>query len=219
MVGRNTRVEDLADRTRIATFDPSYPRPLEQPDRRQFTARVSVSPDLSRIATMWIGPGKKSTTVEIHDASTGRRLTGVTSGKGLLKPLSTPDRLKVTDANEDVYLEMLWFTADGRHIWGTDHSFSSMHGWEIIEDDESGTTKLQPLDKTISPPGVLPWLSSWGYTITDDGWILSPAKKRLFWLPHWWRSSALNRSLNRQFLALKHDLLPEVIILECILGN
>ena len=218
-VVENVRVDTISDLARIATFDPPYPLPLERPDRMGLHAQVYVSPDLSRIATMWTVPYEKFTSAEIHDVSTGRRLAGFTLGKSVLKPLSTLDGFRVTDASEDSYLAMLWFTADGRQVWGTDHHCSSMRGWEIIEDDESGTTKLEPLDKTISPPGVLPWLSSYGYTLTDDGWMLSPAKKRLLLLPHGWRSSKLGRTWNRQFLALKQDSQPEAVILECALEN
>ena len=107
-----------------------------------------------------------------------------------------------------------WSTVDGREIWGVSRSGSSAHRWEVIEDGESGTTKLQPLGLTACPPGVLPWQSSRGYEVTHDGWILSPTQKRLLWLPHRWRSDERYRKWGERFLGLLHSGLPEVVILE-----
>ena len=112
----------------------------------------------------------------------------------------------------------MWFTPDGREIWGFPHDDDSfVHRWEIIEDNESGTTKLQPLGRTATPQGVLPWQSSsHGYKVMEDGWILSPTRKRLGWLPHKWRSNEESRIWTGRFLGLKHSALPEVVILECV---
>ena len=91
---------------------------------------------------------------------------------------------------------------------------SDMKGWKIIKDNESGITELQPLEKAACPPGVLPWRSSHGYQVTDGGWILSPTKKQLLWLPHSWRSHEKLRTWSGQFLGLQHIELPEIVILE-----
>ena len=89
-----------------------------------------------------------------------------------------------------------------------------MKGWEIIEDNEIGTTRLQPLETTALPSGVLPCWSSRGYEVTYDGWILNATKKRVLWLPHRWRSGHENRTWGGRFLGLTHGQLPEVVILE-----
>ena len=88
-----------------------------------------------------------------------------------------------------------------------------MNGWKIIKDNESGVTKLQQLN-TECPPEVLPWKSSKGYKVTDDGWILSPTQKHLLWLPHRWRSDEISRTWSGRFLGLLHAELPEIVILE-----
>lgn len=105
-----------------------------------------------------------------------------------------------------------WFTPDGSELWGVQDS--CVEKWEIIKESGSNTMKLQSLGKTIGQLGALPWWSSCGYKVTDDGWILSPTQKRLLWLPHRWRSSAKSRTWSGRFLGLWHRELPEVIILE-----
>ena len=75
-----------------------------------------------------------------------------------------------------------------------------MCGWEVIEDDESSATRVQPLKITACQPGALPWQSSRGYEVTHDGWILSPTQKRLLWLPHRWRSDEEDRKWGGAFL-------------------
>ena len=109
---------------------------------------------------------------------------------------------------------MAWITPDGHEIWGVSISNSPASRWEIIKDGKSGTTKLQPLELTACPPGVLPWQSTHGYEVTHNGWILGPTQKRLLWLPHRWRSSEEDRKWGGQFLWLFHPGLPEIVILE-----
>lgn len=96
--------------------------------------------------------------LEIYDVSTGRYLAGTT----------------VEDENK----MGLWFTPDGSEVWVGYHEDLSVKGWKIIEDSESGTVELQPLVTQCSPE-ALPWLSSCGYEVMDDGWVLSPTEKRL----------------------------------------
>ena len=63
-------------------------------------------------------------------------------------------------------------------------------------------------------PRGFPWVSSHGYKITDDGWILTSAGRRLWTLRPIWQSPAAQRMWNRQFVTLVHDLPPEPIILD-----
>ena len=195
---------------RITTFDPSPTSCIGRP-----FIHTSVSPDLSRVVASGRAEGW-SVGVEIYDVSTGRCLAGVTSRIGVFESLSAYGGFKVTDIRviEDTDIFKPWFTPDGREIWGVPRRKSLVDRWEIIEDSESGVTKLQPLGTTTSPPGVLPWGSSRGYGVTRDGWILSPARRPLVWLPHRWRSGERNRTWCGRFLGLLHPELPEVVILE-----
>lgn len=110
----------------------------------------------------------------------------------------------------------LWFTPDGHEVYRRAfHDSSSVYDkWEIVKDSESGTTKLQPLWETGCPPGSLPWVSSLGYEVTDNGWILDPTQRRLLWLPHHWRSHREHRTWHGQFLGFSHKNLLEVVILD-----
>ena len=107
-----------------------------------------------------------------------------------------------------------YFTPDGHEIWGVSRKNYPMRGWQVIENSEFGATNLLPLSPNKSPSVAPPWRSSRGYEVTDDGWILSSARKRLLWLPHRWRSDEMYRTWNRQFLGLRHGELQEIVILE-----
>ena len=152
---------------------------------------ISVSPDLSRILTL-LRRGNLRPMLQIFDVSTGRYLAGTYTSSSTLGP---------------------YFSPDGCEIWGTD-SRLTLKGWRIVEDNEFSTTKLQLLDNTTPPPGILPWQSSHGYKVTRDGWILGPTKRRLLWLPHRWRSGSKLRTWSGRFLGLTHRQLPDVVILE-----
>ena len=183
------------------------------PPFRYYLYPQSVSFDLTRIIT-W-ETNSAGDLLAIYDVLTGRRLTGPMPAEGALKPLSTRARFKATDTNGHVGVRRAWFTPDGCEIWGTSSlDYSACDGWEVIEDSESGTTKLQPLTATACPAGVFPWQSSHGYEVTHDGWILSPTQKRLLWLPHRWRSFEEDREWGGRFLGLFHSGLPELVILE-----
>ena len=155
--------------------------------------KMSISPDLSHLVTLSEGTFRKSY-LEFHDALAGKCLASTTVGSMVRGDLR--------------------FSPDGREIWVGPDERGSAGGWRIIVDSESGATKLQPLEKTQCPLGELPWLSRHGYEVKDDGWILSPTKKRLLWLPHRWRSGERSRTWSGRFLALGHHELPEVVILE-----
>ena len=148
-----------------------------------------ISPDLRHIAA--IEYGNPSSTLHIHDISTGRRLAGTS----------------ISNAPREITLD------EQGDVWCIDW-YNSWEGWKIIEDNESGITELKSLDTTTCPPRLLHWQSSCGYEITEDGWVLSPTQKRLLWLPHRWRSHGTSRTWNGQFLGLGHGDLLEAVILE-----
>jgi len=95
----------------------------------------AISPDLSLFVIDGYTAGSHSKNLGIYDVSTGACLA-------------------FTALSES--LESLRITPDGREVWAVDDD-SSAHGWKIIEDRESGITKLEPLETTMSPPGVFPW--------------------------------------------------------------
>ena len=143
-----------------------------------------ISPDLS-----WVG-GTVMESLRVYGVPTGKHLTTTTVFLG-----SHPR-----------------FTRDGREVWTSDRPENK--GWEIIEGSVSGTKELKPLEKTLYPSRTFLWDSMRGYKVTDDGWVLSPTRKRLLWLPHRWRSDQEYKLWSGQFLGLTHRLLSEVVILE-----
>ena len=154
---------------------------------------ISISPDLSRFAISGNPRGSAFTDLEIRDVSTGRCLASTTTTR-LMVP---------------------WFTPDGCEVWGVDQH-CSVEGWEIIEDRKSGLTELKPLIPTARPPEAFSFLrkSPRGYELTDDGWLLSPTKKRLLCLPDRWKAHELYRTWGERFLGLRHGTLEEVVIME-----
>ena len=149
---------------------------------------ISVSPDLSRV----VAPARTDSAgvgyLGVYEVSTGRYLGGINTAE---------------------YPEPV-FTLDGHQIWDQQYHLR----WEIVEDSRSGTVELKPLGKTARPPGLFPFHSSRGYEVTEDGWVLSPARERLLWLPQRWRSTWRNRTWGGRFLALLHRELSDVVILE-----
>ena len=127
--------------------------------------------------------------LRIYDASTGKLLTG-----------------------SKAQLHFPCFTSDGHEIWS--RSPQSQRRLAIVKDSKSNVTSLKCPNSSEVPSGRLPWQSSCGYQVTDDGWILSSSGKQLLWLPHHWRSDEKNRMWSGQFLALLHRELSEVVILE-----
>ncbi|KAF9646208.1 hypothetical protein BDM02DRAFT_270538 [Thelephora ganbajun] len=154
---------------------------------------VSISPDLHNIAIVE-GPYSVFSFLHLHDVTTGQCLGSVPMrGRG--------DRCP-------------WFTPDGREVWYiTDRG--EANGLTITKGNKSGVIKLEQLGPTNQPPSTPPWLSSRGYQIMDDGWILGTSGKRLLWLPPHWRSLDTEaRMWSGRFLALLHSALPEAVILE-----
>ena len=77
--------------------------------------------------------------VDIYDAYTGRYRC--------VKYIVPPDVIQVIDVIGDSSADALipWLTPDGRQIWGVSKLGPiSARGWQIIEDSESGVTRLQP---------------------------------------------------------------------------
>ena len=152
---------------------------------------ISISPDLSRFAISGNPRGSTFTDMEIRDVSTGRCLASTTTTR-LMVP---------------------WFTPDGREVWCVDQDCST-YRWKIVEDSESGATELKPLTPTARPPGAFSRTSPRGYELTEDGWLLSPTKKRLLCLPDRWKAHEAYRSWSGRFLGLRHGTLQEVVIME-----
>ena len=155
---------------------------------------MSISPDLSRIVVARISipiGGAPVCSLEVDDVSTGSCLAFIRT-PSLLKPQ---------------------FAQDGREVWAGIDGFSGEGDQcEIIEDRESGTVELK-LQRSHRQRGILRE-SSCGYAVTDSWWVLSPARKRLLWLPHRWRSDKWKREWGGRFLGLLHSELSEVVVLE-----
>ena len=101
-------------------------------------------------------------------------------------------------------------TPNGREVWGVD-SHSALERWEIVEDGESGAAELKLVIFTGGM--ILSWQSPRGHEVTDDGWVLSPTRKRLLWLPHRGRRKWEYRLWSGRFLGLLHgELLGEATI-------
>ncbi|KAF9646358.1 hypothetical protein BDM02DRAFT_3188908 [Thelephora ganbajun] len=158
---------------------------------------TSVSPDLRRVITVDSGEGPSNTgSLRLYDVLTGQCLASVR--------IESPSHS--------------WFTLDGREFWSVSnthrHGCGRKDGRRIIEDSESGITRLEPLGSSSRPSDGLPWQSPHGYEVTDDGWVLSPNKKRLLLLPPSWRSDEEDRTWSGRFLALLGCELPEFVVLE-----
>ena len=153
-------------------------------------SNISVSPDLSQIAVPEYvhSAGVPMHYLGVYDIPTGRHLGGVET---FIEPIPM-------------------FTLDGHQIWDE----MSYSGWEILQDSNSDTIELKPLRQTAHLSGLFPFHSSCCYGVTNDGWVLSPAQKRLLWLPQRWRSTWKDRTWSGQFLALLHCELSDVVILE-----
>ena len=153
----------------------------------------SLSPDLSCIAVKGKPEGGHGARLNIYDVSTGTCLASTAlSGHIFSLPV---------------------FTRDGREVWMA-LRVDKPTGWAIIKDDESKAMELKLLrGETLYPSRTLLWHSPHGYKVTDDGWVLSPTRKRLLWLPHRWRSDREEYRLwSGRFLGLSHRLSDVVIV-------
>ena len=149
----------------------------------------SRSPDLRHVAVEEYVDS--SSTLHIHDVSTGRQLAGTS----------------ISNASQEIALD------EQGDVWCIDWD-DSRKLWEITGDNKSSITELKSLETTMCPPQLYRWQSSLGYEITEDGWVLSPTQRRLLWLPHCWRSCEVDRIWDGRFLGLVHGELLEAVILE-----
>ena len=155
---------------------------------------LSLSTDLSQIAGLGLHKQGVGYGLGIYDVSTGKLLAS-------------------TESN---WFYQPWFDRDEREVWTKTDNFGGGpqgDGWEIIKGSVSGAMELKPLEETLYPSRTFLWHSILGYQVTDDGWVLSPTRKRLLWLPHRWRSIQEYRLWSRRYLGLSHGQ-SEVVILE-----
>jgi len=154
--------------------------------------RASLSPDLLRIALVekpWPGDHLY---LRVYDVSTG--------GAPLV-------RIQTSG-------ECPWFAPEGREIWCNGIN-GQIEGWIVFKENSDSTNlELWQIAPTEEPPKECPWRSSRGYEVTENGWILNSSGKRLFWLPHSWRSGGSTRTWDGRFLALQHRELQEAVIVE-----
>ncbi|KAF9644164.1 hypothetical protein BDM02DRAFT_3122307 [Thelephora ganbajun] len=159
----------------------------------QFSMFMSISPDLHTVAMMDYNLRSRSYSLHLHDVPTERCLGDVRMSEG---GYGRPR-----------------FTSDGRQVWCV--TGGEANGFTIVEGSKSGVIELEQLEPTDQPPSTPPWLSSRGYQIMDDRWILGSSGKRLLRLPPHWRSVEVEaRTWSGRFLALLHSTLPEAVILE-----
>lgn len=162
---------------------------------------ASISPDLHRVAITTSG-FLQVVELDIYDASTGEHLRGVAGYHG--------------QSGGSGYIP--WFTPDGSSIWCAASSGES-DVWTITGNGDPHPIRLEREETLVDPrhpPEGYPWGSSRGYRVTNDGWVLGPGPGAtpLLMLPPSWRSNAVQRVWNGQFLALLHGGLPEPVILE-----
>ena len=181
----------------VTTFDDSARSsgPLEpfsltctsiSPDLNYVAARIDRGEDTAK--AMQVDPQLK-----IYNTWTGRQLASTTTKTNMSAP---------------------YFTPDGREVWCGEAPGSGVEGWAITEESESRLTRLEPLEPSMGTREAFAWKSSCGYEVTDDGWVLSPTKRRLLWLPRHWRSHVNRRSWQGRFLGFLHGEPAEVVILE-----
>ena len=104
------------------------------------------------------------------------------------------------------------FSLDGNRVWNIESSGKVIQ-WALIKDGESSTIDLEYIEDAEELLRGFPWHSTYGYQVTDDGWILSPGGRHLLWLPHqWW--SKVERRWGRKFLVLLCSKFLEVVTIE-----
>ena len=176
-------------RTVMLDHSPYYPEecPYTPP-----SLSLSLSHDISRITVVGGVIKQRGFNLGVHDVTTGTCLASTASDLVFSPP----------------------FTRDGREVWRPSRYSGRGRGWGIIEGGVSSAMELKPLEETLYSSRTFLWDSIRGYKVTDDGWVLSPTRKRLLWLPHRWREDQEYRLWSGQFLGLTHRLLSEVVILE-----
>ena len=99
------------------------------------------------------------------------------------------------------------FSPDGCDIWCAMYDGAGIV-WAV------GDRSQQPVVGIEDPPEGYPWVSPYGYQVTNDWWILGPDGKRLLMLPIHWQSDPIHWKWRGQFLSLLHGGLPEAVVLE-----
>ena len=161
---------------------------------------TSISPDSHHVvlATLeWADTVESEVLAGVHylyiyDGSTGEQLAQHTVLNGT--PFFAPD-------GRD-----LWLVGDG----GCGEVVRVGGGGQLLRDPERRVDIKHP-------PEGYPWVSSRGYRVTKDWWIVGPDEKRLLMLPPLWQYPVEVEVLHvwkGQFLALLHRGLPEPVILE-----
>ena len=180
----------ICDSVRTITF--AQPPIL---DRFPHNPPLSICPDLHRMAFMGGFKGGPSGLIEhslyLYNVSTGQCLASASMERW----------------------GMARFALGGHEVWcwiGDDKA----EGWSIVEDSEVVVTRLERIGVTADPPGGFPWVSSRGYEVTDDGWVLGPSAKRLLWLPPYLRLDRTYRVWSGRFLAFLDPELSEPVLLE-----
>ena len=108
------------------------------------------------------------------------------------------------------------FTPNGHEVWCATEK-GELDQWKIVKKIGSNGITLKRLKKDAEVLCGFPWLSSYGYQVTNDGWILGSSRKCLFWLPHHWRPDRVfERVWSRKFLAVWNVNSPEPYILEMV---
>ena len=167
---------------------------LDRSSTLHYATPTSVSPDLRRIAVSEHRPRPLGDSLEIYDVFTGRSLGSIEISTRPMVPK---------------------FTLDG--CWIRDiEGHPPTKTWEIVEDSKSDAINLVPMTSggTMRQPGLFPLHSSCGFEVTGDGWVLSPAHKRLLWVPQRWRSDQRYRTWSGRFLGLFYPELSDPVILE-----
>lgn len=177
----------IADKLYAHPFKDSWP--ASNPG--QLSTFISISPTLEYIAIVKECTTKKSYHLNIYDLRTETYLTQTATD-----PSSVP-----------------CFTPDGGAVWCVD-VFGRVAGWAIVKEHKSNRIELSPLELSGCPQGVFPWISSCGYEISNDGWVLSPTREQLLWLPPHWRPLERQRVWQGRFFGFLHSNPPELVILE-----
>lgn len=149
---------------------------------------ASISPNLNYLVTQ--GSQSVQQALCIYNTHTGEKLTDATSSA------NTPG-----------------FTPNGHEVWCARDS-GQVYQWKIVRDGPHAV-RLEELGINVEPLSGVPWLSPYGYQVTDDGWILCSSGKWLMWLPHHWRQDEkIQRKWNGKFLTVWNRSLPKPCILE-----
>ena len=123
--------------------------------------------------------------------------------------IQTREKIEVTTSNDIIP----GFTPSGDVVWCA-RPGGEADEWEVVEDG-SDVIGLKGLLTNTKPSSNLPWHSSCGYQVTDDGWVLCSSRKWLLWLPyHWQPDNKIEMKWNGKFLAVWNWNLPEPHILE-----